>query len=79
MSKRLTKEYLQTAFAKLEQQLRAGKLLRSHDFVAPIADAGYSDKYAKDQIIKHGSPFLVSKYKESFGDCPPAELKRPGN
>lgn len=72
---KLSAEQIRSLLAGIEQRLVAGERLTTHDIEAPIKEAGYHYSEAKRLIAKHGSVFLVGKYKESFGGMVPSELK----
>ncbi len=65
---KMTNEQLKAALAEVERRLRAEEKLSNHDFETQIKAAGSSHKGAQKLITKHGSPYLISKYAESFGN-----------
>lgn len=72
---KLTMAQVKSALADVERRLAAGERLTTHEIEAPIKAGGYHYSEAKRLIIKHGSGFLIAKYKDSFGNFVPSELK----
>ena len=72
---KLSVEQIRAILATVEQRLAAGAQLTTQEIEAPLKAMGYHFSEVKRLIAKHGDSFLIAKYKESFGNHVPAELK----
>jgi hypothetical protein len=72
--KRISAEQIKVILADIDTRLRAGEELSTEDIEEPLKNTGHSYQWAKDMIIKYGSPLVQKKYKESFHGMAPSEL-----